>query len=60
MTTYGVNACPPCLVGIGIAGSSEVAAKQYVISFFGVFTIWLTSARALSESFNPLLSRRLA
>ena len=27
MTTYGVNACPPCLVGIGIAGSSEVAAK---------------------------------
>jgi len=27
MTSYGVNACPPCLVGIGIAGSSEVAAK---------------------------------
>ena len=27
MTTYGVNACPPCLVGIGIAGSAEVAAK---------------------------------
>ena len=27
MTSYGVNACPPCLVGIGIAGSAEVAAK---------------------------------
>lgn len=27
MVTYGVNACPPCLVGIGIAGSAEVAAK---------------------------------
>ena len=27
MTTYGVNACPPGLVGIGIAGSAEVAAK---------------------------------
>ena len=27
MTSYGINACPPCLVGIGIAGSAEVAAK---------------------------------
>ena len=27
MTSYGVNACPPCLIGIGIAGSAEVAAK---------------------------------
>lgn len=26
MTSYGVNACPPILVGIGIAGSIEVAA----------------------------------
>jgi L(+)-tartrate dehydratase alpha subunit len=26
MTSYGVNACPPLLVGIGIAGSIEVAA----------------------------------
>lgn len=26
MTTYGVNACPPLLVGVGIAGSIEVAA----------------------------------
>jgi L(+)-tartrate dehydratase alpha subunit len=26
MTTYGINACPPLLVGIGIAGSIEVAA----------------------------------
>jgi L(+)-tartrate dehydratase alpha subunit len=27
VVTYGVNACPPLLVGIGIAGSVEVAAK---------------------------------
>ena len=27
VTSYGVNACPPLLVGIGIAGSVEVAAK---------------------------------
>lgn len=27
MTSYGVNACPPLLVGIGIGGSIEVAAK---------------------------------
>ncbi|MBN1891327.1 MAG: L(+)-tartrate dehydratase subunit alpha [Clostridiales bacterium] len=27
ITTYGINACPPLLVGIGIAGSVEVAAK---------------------------------
>ena len=27
ITSYGVNACPPLLVGIGIAGSVEVAAK---------------------------------
>ncbi|THB73718.1 MAG: L(+)-tartrate dehydratase subunit alpha [Desulfobulbaceae bacterium] len=26
MTSYGVNACPPLLVGIGIGGSIEVAA----------------------------------
>ncbi|WP_371373603.1 L(+)-tartrate dehydratase subunit alpha [Sporomusa aerivorans] len=26
MTSYGINACPPLLVGIGIAGSIEVAA----------------------------------
>ena len=28
MTTYGVNACPPLLVGIGIATSVETAAIQ--------------------------------
>jgi len=27
MTSYGVNACPPLLVGIGIAGSIDVAAE---------------------------------
>ena len=27
ITSYGVNACPPLLIGIGIAGSVEVAAK---------------------------------
>jgi len=27
ITSYGVNACPPLLVGIGVAGSAEVAAK---------------------------------
>lgn len=27
MTSYGINACPPILVGIGIAGSIEVAAN---------------------------------
>lgn len=27
VTSYGINACPPLLVGIGIAGSAEVAAK---------------------------------
>lgn len=27
ITSYGINACPPLLVGIGIAGSVEVAAK---------------------------------
>jgi L(+)-tartrate dehydratase alpha subunit len=27
MTSYGVNACPPILVGIGIGGSIDVAAK---------------------------------
>jgi L(+)-tartrate dehydratase alpha subunit len=27
VTSYGVNACPPLLVGVGIAGSMEVAAK---------------------------------
>ncbi len=27
MTTYGVNACPPLLVGIGIGGSIDVAAN---------------------------------
>lgn len=27
ISSYGVNACPPLLVGIGIAGSVEVAAK---------------------------------
>lgn len=27
ITSYGINACPPLLVGIGIAGSAEVAAK---------------------------------
>ena len=27
IASYGVNACPPLLVGIGIAGSAEVAAK---------------------------------
>lgn len=27
MTSYGVNACPPVLLGVGIAGSAEVAAK---------------------------------
>jgi L(+)-tartrate dehydratase alpha subunit len=27
VTSYGVNACPPLLIGIGIAGSVEVAAK---------------------------------
>lgn len=27
MTSYGVNACPPILLGVGIAGSAEVAAK---------------------------------
>jgi L(+)-tartrate dehydratase alpha subunit len=27
MTSYGVNACPPILVGIGIAGSIDVAAN---------------------------------
>lgn len=27
ITTLGVNACPPLLVGVGIGGSAEVAAK---------------------------------
>jgi L(+)-tartrate dehydratase alpha subunit len=27
MTSYGVNACPPLLVGVGIGGSIEVAAN---------------------------------
>lgn len=27
ISSYGINACPPLLVGIGIAGSAEVAAK---------------------------------
>lgn len=27
ITSYGINACPPLLVGIGIGGSVEVAAK---------------------------------
>jgi L(+)-tartrate dehydratase alpha subunit len=27
MTSYGVNACPPLLVGVGIGGSIEVAAS---------------------------------
>ena len=27
ITSYGINACPPLLVGIGLAGSVEVAAK---------------------------------
>jgi len=27
ITSYGINVCPPLLVGIGIAGSVEVAAK---------------------------------
>ncbi len=27
IVSYGINACPPLLVGIGIAGSVEVAAK---------------------------------
>ena len=27
ISSYGVNACPPLLVGIGIAGSMDVAAK---------------------------------
>lgn len=27
ITSYGINACPPLLIGIGIAGSVEVAAK---------------------------------
>lgn len=27
ITSYGINACPPLLVGIGIAGSADVAAK---------------------------------
>jgi L(+)-tartrate dehydratase alpha subunit len=27
MTSYGINACPPILVGIGIGGSIEVAAN---------------------------------
>ncbi len=27
ITSYGINACPPLLVGIGIAGSAEVASK---------------------------------
>jgi L(+)-tartrate dehydratase alpha subunit len=27
ITSYGINACPALLVGIGIAGSVEVAAK---------------------------------
>lgn len=27
VTSYGINACPPLLIGIGIAGSVEVAAK---------------------------------
>ena len=27
VTSYGINACPPLLVGIGIGGSVEVAAK---------------------------------
>lgn len=27
VTSYGINACPPLLLGIGIAGSVEVAAK---------------------------------
>jgi len=27
MTSYGINACPPILLGLGIAGSAEVAAK---------------------------------
>lgn len=27
MTTYGINACPPLLVGVGIGGSVEVAAE---------------------------------
>ncbi|MHB1314103.1 MAG: L(+)-tartrate dehydratase subunit alpha [Christensenellales bacterium] len=27
ISSYGINACPPLLVGIGIAGSVEVAAK---------------------------------
>ena len=26
MTSYGLNACPPLLVGVGIAGSADVAA----------------------------------
>lgn len=27
VTSYGINACPPLLIGIGIGGSVEVAAK---------------------------------
>jgi L(+)-tartrate dehydratase alpha subunit len=27
ITSYGINACPPLLVGVGIAGSVDVAAK---------------------------------
>ena len=27
MTSYGVNACPPLLVGIGIADQIEIAAN---------------------------------
>jgi len=27
ITSYGINACPPLLVGVGLAGSMDVAAK---------------------------------
>ena len=29
MTTYGLNACPPLLVGVGVGTSVETAALQF-------------------------------
>lgn len=34
MTSYGINACPPLLVGIGIGGSIDVAAKLSKMALF--------------------------
>ena len=57
ISSYGINACPPLLVGIGIAGSMDVAAKlskKALLRFIGT-----SNSNPLGAEFETMIEEGL-